>query len=145
MRFATISPILTLKRQEAALIRRYSLSLFGALTLLPQVVFGAGFANPCVDLGLVRDVVADRGGKLTPLTQGEWQFLRGVYAMNAENPAGLPYGDGAMLAQFNGGFDGLVVFVDGDQACTTMHAPPELLLLMHEVASGDVNHYGAGL
>jgi hypothetical protein len=60
------------------LIGRYSLYLIGALTLLPPIAFGADFANPCVDLGLVRDVVAARGGKLTQLTQGEWQFLRGV-------------------------------------------------------------------
>jgi hypothetical protein len=113
--------------------------------LLPQMAFGADLASPCVDLGFVRDVVAARGGKLTQLSQSEWRFRRGAYATNSEGPAGWPYGDGAMLAQLNGGFDGLVVFVDGDQACATMHAPPELVLLMHEVATGDVNHYGAGL
>jgi hypothetical protein len=31
------------------------------------------------------------------------------------------------------------------QACTTMHARPVLLLLMHEVATSNINHHGGGL
>jgi hypothetical protein len=140
-----MSPILMLGRQEVILFNRCSLYLIGALTLLPHIAFGADLAKPCVDLGMVRDAVTARDGKLTELTQGQWQFLRGIYAMNPETPPGLPYGDRAMLAQVDGRSDGLVLFVDGDQACTPMHAPPELLLLMHEVATGNISHYGAGL
>jgi hypothetical protein len=135
------------------LFKRCCVYLVGALTLLPDIAFGADLARPfgadlakpCADLGMVRDAVTARNGKLTELTQGQWQFLRGIYAMNLEAPFGLPYGDRAMLAQVDGRSDGLVLFVDGDQACTPMHAPPELLLLMHEVATGDISHYGAGL
>jgi hypothetical protein len=102
---------------------------------------GADLVNPCVSLDTVRDAVTARGGKLIELTPGQWQFLRGVYAMNPEAPAGLPYGDRAMLAQIDGGSDGLVLFVDGSQACTTMRAPPQLLLLMHQASTGNSNHY----
>lgn len=124
---------------------RCSLYVVGAFTLLPHIACSADLANPCVDLDMVRDEVIAHGGKLIELTQGQWQFLRGVYAMNPEIPAGLPYGDRAMLAHLDGRSDGLVLFVDGAQACSTMHAPPELLLLMHEVATGNINHHEAGL
>jgi hypothetical protein len=134
-----------LGRQEVILFNRCSLYLVGALTLLPASAFGADFVNPCVDLAMVRDAVSAYGGRLIELTQGQWQFLRGIYTMNPETPAGLPYGDRAMLAQVDGRSDGLVLFVDGDEACTPMHAPPELLLLMHEVATGNISHHGAGL
>ncbi len=124
---------------------RCLLCLAGALTLLPQMAFGADLVDSCVDLGLVRDAVVARGGKLIELTQGQLQFLRGIYAMNPEPPAGLPYGDRAMLVQVDGNSDGLVLFVDGGQACNAMHAPPAVLLLMHEVATGNMDHHGAGL
>jgi hypothetical protein len=137
-------PTLRLRQQEAILFRR-SLFFVGALMLLRQSALAAEPAKPCVDLKIVRDEVTARNGKLTELTQGEWQFLRGIYAMNLEGPFGLPYGDRAVLAKVDGRSDGLVLFVDGDQACTPMHAPPELLLLMHEIATGAIHHQKAGL
>jgi hypothetical protein len=79
------------------------------------------------------------------LTSEQWQFLRGIYAMNPETPPGLPYGDKAVLAQVDNTSGGLVFFVDGDKACTPMRAPPQLLALMDEVATGNINHEGAGL
>jgi hypothetical protein len=74
------------------------LSLFGGLTLLPQIAFGADLVNACVDLGVVHDAVTARGGKLIEPTQGQWQFVCDIYAMNPESPAGLPYRDRAMFA-----------------------------------------------
>ena len=62
--------------------------------------------------------------------------------MNPETPAGLPYGDKAVLVQVDNYPDGLVFFIDGDKACTPMRAPPELLALIQEVAAGKINHPG---
>ena len=118
-----------------------SLHLLGGLMLLPEIAFGADTTNPCLNLDVARDVVTARGGKLMDLTPGQWQFLRGVYAMNPEPPASSPYRDSATLAQIDGSSDGLVLFVDGSQACTTMRAPPQLLLLMREVSTGNIDHY----
>ena len=47
-----------------------------------------------------------RNGKWIELTPAQWQFLRGVYALNPETPAGLPYGDKAVLAQIDNGAGG---------------------------------------
>ncbi len=42
--------------------------------------------------------------KLIEITPDQWRFLRGVYAMNAEAPPGLPCGDDVVLAQGGGDF-----------------------------------------
>ena len=68
------------------------------------------------------------------------QFLRGIYAMNPLTPPGLPYGDRAVLAQFDDFGSGIVFFIDGDKACTPMTAPPELLSLMKDVATRAIRH-----
>jgi hypothetical protein len=75
----------------------------------------------------------------------QWQFLRGIYVVNPETPAGLPYGNKAVLAQVDGNAGGLVFFIDGDKACTPMAIPHELLAMMHEVATETINHETGGL
>jgi hypothetical protein len=94
----------------------------------------------CVDASIPKGNVAEHGGKWIGLTQEQWQFLRGIYAMNPSTPAGLPYGDRAALVQFNGSSDGLVFFIDGEKACTPMQIPHELLDILRDVATGEVGH-----
>jgi len=89
----------------------------------------------------VRAAITGDNGKLIELTPDQWQFLRGVYAMNLETPPNLPCGDEAVLAHVDGEPDGLVFFVDGDKACTPMHAPRGLLSLMDQFAVGDINQW----
>jgi hypothetical protein len=91
------------------------------------------------------DVIISRNGTWIELTADQWQFLRGIYVMNPETPPGLPYGDKAVLARMKGSESGLVFFIDGDKACTPMVAPPQLLVLMEEVAIGSSNHQGSGI
>jgi hypothetical protein len=73
-------------------------------------------------------------GERVEITADQWRFLRGIYAMNPEAPPGLPSGDNAVFAQDADNPNGLLFFVDGDEHCTPMHAPPALLLLMKRVA-----------
>jgi hypothetical protein len=58
-----------------------------APALPPQIVVGAEFADRCVDLATVRAATTGENNKLIELTSDQWQFLRGVYAMN---PRRLP-------------------------------------------------------
>jgi len=46
----------------------------------------------------------------------------------------LPSGDHAVLAQDSDDSIGLLFFVDGDETCAPMYAPPALLSLMKRVA-----------
>jgi hypothetical protein len=103
------------------------------------------FANRCVDLATVRAATMGQNGKLIELTPDQWQFLRGIYAMNPEAPFGLPDGDKAVFRLGGGDSNSMLFFVDRDKACTPMRAPPALLTLMDDVATAKINHEETGL
>ena len=121
-----------------------SLALAGALAALPQVVAAAESAQ-CVDVSVPKHAIEARNGKWIQLTAEQWEFLRGIYAMNPLTPPGLPYGDKAALAKVDGNDGGLIFFIDGDKACTPMPVPDKLLAMMDDVATAKINHEGNGL
>jgi hypothetical protein len=124
---------------------KLSLAVAGVLMVLPPKALAENVTGRCVDVSVPKNAVMARNGKWIELTPEQWQFLRGVYVLNPETPAGLPYGDKAVLAQLDNVAGGLVFFIDGDKACTPMRAPPALLTLMDDVATAKINHEGAGL
>jgi hypothetical protein len=121
-----------------------SLALAGALAILPQIV-AAAENGQCVDVSVPKHAIEARNGKWIQLTPDQWQFLRGIYAMNPLTPPGLPYGDKAALAKVDGNSGGLVFFLDGDKACTPMPVPDTLLGMIDDVATAKINHEGSGL
>jgi len=121
-----------------------SLALAGALAVLPQIVAAAEGAQ-CVDVSVPKHAIEARNGKWIQLTAEQWEFLRGIYAMNPLTPPGLPYGDKAALAKVDGNDGGLIFFIDGDKACTPMPVPDKLLAMMDDVATAKINHEGSGL
>jgi hypothetical protein len=127
-------------------LNKLCLTFVGALMVMPQVAFAAdGSGSRCVELSVPKQAIAARNGKWIELTSEQWQFLRGIYAMNPQTPPGLPYGDKAVLAQVDGDKGGLVFFIDGDKACTPMPVPDELLVMMQDVATSTINHESSGL
>jgi hypothetical protein len=128
------------------MLRIVQLGMSAALVIAPHLaVAQEGTDSYCVNVSVPRQAIEARNGKWIELTSEQWQFLRGIYVTNPETPPGLPYGDKAVLARMESGSGGLVFFIDGDKACTPMRAPPQLLALMQEVATGNINHEGAGL
>ena len=121
-----------------------SLALAGALVALPQIV-AAAESDQCVDVSVPKHAIEARNGKWIQLTPEQWEFLRGIYAMNPLTPPGLPYGDKAALAKVDGNSGGLIFFIDGDKACTPMPVPDKLLAMMDDVATAKINHEGNGL
>ena len=121
---------------------RHFLFVIGARALPAKIAIGVEFANRSVELATVRAAINDQDGKPIEITPNQWQFLRGVYAMNPEAPRGLPYGDNAVLAQHSGDSDGLLFFIDDGKPCAPMPAPPALLSLMDRVTRAD---YGSVL
>lgn len=118
----------------------------GVLTILPQVAFAADSpASRCIDVSVPKSAIMARNGKWIELTPEQWEFMRGIYAMNPETPAGLPYGDKAVLAQVDGNNGGMVFFIDGNKACTPMPIPVELIVMMRDVATDTINHEAGGL
>ena len=123
-----------------------SLALAAALAALPQMVLAADTsAAHCVDASVPKKMIEARNGKWIRVTQEQWQFLRGIYAMNPLTPPGLPFGDAAVLATVEGSAGGLVFFIDGDKACTPMAVPDELLSMMDDVATAKISHEGSAL
>ena len=105
------------------MLNRRSLALAGALAALPQMVFAAE-GGQCVNVSVPKQAIEARNGKWIELTPEQWEFLRGIYAMNPLTPPGLPY---------------------GDKACTPMPVPETLLSMMDDVATAKINHEGSGL
>jgi hypothetical protein len=99
----------------------------------------------CIDADVSRSSIIAHGGGWDQLTSGQWQFLRGVFAMNPNTPIGLPFGDSAALAQVDGNAGGLVFFIDGNRACTPMVLPHELVDVLRDIAGGKIEHEMAGL
>ncbi len=112
---------------------RHFLFVIGARMRLPKVAVRAESANRCGELAKVSAAINGQDAKLIEITPDQWQFLRGVYAMNPEAPSGLPHGENAVLAQDRCGPNGLLFFVDDDKPCAPMHVPPALLSLMEQV------------
>ena len=98
----------------------------------------------CIDVSLPKIAIKSLDGHWTELTSEEFQFIRGVYAMNPGMPDGLPYGDRAALAQIDGIDGGVVYFIDGDKACMPMEVPSEILTMMHDIVTKVVTHEGRG-
>jgi hypothetical protein len=126
------------------MLNRYSLALAAALATLPQLAFAVENGQ-CVDVSVPKKAVEARNGKWIQLTPEQWEFLRGIYAMNPLTPPGLPYGDKAALAKVDGNSGGLIFFIDGDKACTPMPVPQTLLSMIDDVATAKISHEGSGL
>ena len=77
------------------------LALIAALAILPQFALASETSN-CVDISVPKKAVEAHNGKWIELTPEQWEFLRGIYAMNPLTPPGLPYGDKAALAKVDG-------------------------------------------
>lgn len=98
----------------------------------------------CVSVDVPKAAAKSIGATWTNLTSAQWQFLRGIYAMNPLTPAGLPYGDHAALVSRDG-HAGVVLFIDGETACTPMDVPEILMKMLDDVAAGKISHEGTGL
>jgi hypothetical protein len=127
------------------MLSKRALALAVSLAVLPQMVHAAEDAARCVDASVPKHAAEAHHAKWIELTSDQWQFLRGVYAMNPLTPPGLPYGDKAALLEIDGGSGGLVFFIDGDKACTPMAVPAQLLSIMDDVATAKISHEGSAL
>jgi len=126
------------------MLNKTRLALIVALLALPQVASAADeSASECVDASAPKREIIAHHGKWTELTPAQWQFLRGVYVLNPNTPPGLPFGDKAVLVQFDGKAGGLVLFIDGEMACTPMPIAQPLLSIVQGVATA-VNHAETG-
>ena len=74
------------------MVNKACFALVGLLAMAPQLALADSPAARCVDISLPKQAITARNGKWIELTAEQWQFLRGIYAMNPATPPGLPYG-----------------------------------------------------
>jgi hypothetical protein len=119
---------------EAIMSSRHYLFVTGGRTVPCTAAVSPEFVAHDVGTQTASAVIDLQDGERIEITANQWRFLRGIYAMNPEAPPGLPSGDNAVLAQDGDDLNRLLFFVDGDEPCAPMHAPPALLSLMKRVA-----------
>jgi hypothetical protein len=72
-----------------------ALALAVGLAVLPQIVHAAEDVARCVDASVPKHAAEAHHGKWIELTSDQWQFLRGIYAMNLETAVEVLRGGGA--------------------------------------------------
>lgn len=107
----------------------------GVIALFFLVLGRARAQSVCTDIEK-----AKAGMVWTEISSAQWQFLRGVFAVNPMTPPGLPFGDRAVLAHVSGELGGIVWFIDGDKACDGMPVPPDLIQMLSDVGAGVIEH-----
>lgn len=102
------------------------------LAVLLSLLVSTAFASDrCKDSKEFKDYVAKHDGQWITLTTNQFNFLRGVFAIHPDTPAGLPFGEGAVLAKIGEG--GMAFFTDGDKICDAFSAPKQLQDLLNDL------------
>jgi hypothetical protein len=96
----------------------------------------------CQSLDAVKKSTEDRKGTWVELTNDQWQYARGVYALDPQTPPGIPVGDKAVIATIPGGDGAVIFFLDGPLVCTPMSIPAILVDMIKRVGSGEIIHAG---
>ena len=77
------------------------------------------------------------------LSREQWYFIAGIYSLNPNTPAGLPFGNKAVLiTEGDAPNMGIILFVDGPLACIPMPIPADILSELRNVGV-KINHEGA--
>lgn len=121
------------------------------VSLTCSVVLGVALAGPamssdapaprCKALARLKSDFDPRV-RLTPLTPGQFHFVQGVYVGSPSTPAGLPPGDGALLAQRDGESGGLIVWTRGPLGCAPIPINDKLVRLISAIKTGPIDPDG---
>ena len=115
---------------------RYIIPIFLVLTT-------PAFAE-CMELTKAKENIAAKHGQWIDLTDGQWEFMRGVFWIHPKTPSRLPRGDRAAMATSPDHDDRMIFFIDGELACDMLILPPEGLATLMDVGSGVTTHEEKG-
>jgi hypothetical protein len=120
--------------EEFVVLHGIRLAVIIGLVAFSEGALASDDASPsCVDVSKPKATVAALHGHWVELNAAKWEFLRRLYDEPRDAP-GVPNGDRAAVARFDGDSRGIVFFIDDNKACTPMMAPAELLSMMADVA-----------
>jgi hypothetical protein len=78
----------------------------------------------------------------TKVTPGQFHFLQGAYVSNPSTPAGLPPGDGAILATRDQSNNGVIIFTYGAKTCSSITIPAEFISMMDTIITQKLDSDG---
>ena len=78
----------------------------------------------------------------TFITPGQLNFVRGIYVRDPDTPNMIPPGNKAMMAVTPGGKGGVILFIDGKNACSPYPLAPEGVDFMMQISTGAVDEHG---
>jgi len=119
--------------------------MIGRVALLAALVIGG---SPAFAVARVPDCKPfdvkglDTGYTFARVTQGQYHFLQGVWAMSPNLPGDMPPGDGAAIIRKNNAPGGVIAWTKGHLVCTIMPAPEKLLRLMSAIKKGRLDPDG---
>ena len=78
----------------------------------------------------------------TTLTPGQFHFVEGIYVGSPTTPDGLPPGDGALLATYDGAQNGIILWTRGSLACRPLPISEKLIKLIADIKTGALDAKG---
>jgi hypothetical protein len=114
-------------------------AVLGCAALALAFVIAQARAQTFVDVPCKPLAEIDQREAFKALTPAQWNFARALFVAAPNTPMALPPGDGAVLRREPGG-GGMLLFVDGDEACAPLGLPPDVIELFDEIAKGVVTH-----
>jgi hypothetical protein len=90
----------------------------------------------CTPLTRFRANNTDPKSHLAKLTPGQFHFVEGFYIASPSTPPGLPPGDGALLATYDGERGGVLIWTRGTLACNPIPIAEKLVVLISSIKSG---------
>jgi len=96
---------------------------------------------PCKPLAKLR-AEFDSKTHFTTLTPGQFHFVEGLYVGSPTTPAGLPPGDGALLATHDGTKNEIIVWTRGPLACAPIPINEKLMNLIADIKTDALDDEG---
>jgi hypothetical protein len=112
--------------------------LIGLLSL--SLLLASPALADCKSVPVAKQYAVDHDGQWIELDSDQWEFVRGLSILHPHTMNGMPPGNRAALIKLVEG--GMILFIDGNQACAPMGLTPEIVQIIIDVGEGKVWHEG---
>ncbi len=119
------------------MVGRMALGLFVALAVSPACAND----KQCAPLAKIK-ALGDAHTHVTPMTPGQFNFMRGFYMALPPTLQGALPGSGALLIEHDGNEGGLIFWTQGVLACRPAPVPKAFIAALKQTNAGKLNADG---
>jgi len=119
------------------MVGRVALGLFVALAVSPAYADD----QQCAPLAKIK-ALGDAHIHVTPLTPGQFNFMRGFYLARPPTLQGALPGSGALLIERDGNEGGLILWTKGALACRPAPVPKAFIAALKQTKTGKLDDDG---